>query len=157
LNKWKRVDIWALFIQLHMLYIMATTHFISGGRGGGLRQHSYLLCVWTLQRSDIWQRLLYGMYFRLTDCFFQHQVRYIPAVFIAIKRLQNWHLVGTKSGTRTFIVSLYLYYCWRSSYRDGEGWYLINRFNHAMFLYLSQASTWISNPICCDTTVSLSQ
>lgn len=89
-----------------------------------VRQHSYLLCIWTLQRSDSWHRLLYGTYFWLTDCFFQHQMRYIPAVFIATKRLQNWHLVGTKDGTGLACEKEIL---WKTKFKP---WLMVNNSVH---------------------------
>jgi len=45
-----------------------------------------------------------------------------------------------------FIICLYRYCRWRSSYQ--ECWDPINRFNNAIFVCPSRARNWISNAIC---------
>ena len=47
-----------------------------------------------------------------------------------------------------FISVLLLHLIWRSNYQEGKGCYLVNQFNPATFLCLSQARTWIAKVRC---------
>jgi hypothetical protein len=59
-------------------------------------------------------------------------------------------LRGSESAGFFLIVCLYLFALslhWRSNYQEGEGWVLINGFNSATFLCMTQSRPWISNVI----------